>query len=61
MKHDWSPVELAAQWSLLPTEREFLGNKTGATRLGFAVLLIDLLIDTLHRIGAKAEERSNAN
>ena len=32
-------VELAAQWSLLPTEREFLGNKTGATRLGFAVLL----------------------
>ena len=39
MKHDWSAVELAAQWSLLPTEREFLGNKTGATRLGFAVLL----------------------
>jgi len=39
MKHDWSTEELAAQWSLLPTEREFLGNKTGATRLGFAVLL----------------------
>ena len=39
MKHDWLAVELAAQWSLLPTEREFLGNKTGATRLGFAVLL----------------------
>ena len=39
MKHDWSTEELAAQWSLLPTEREFLGNKTGATRLGFGVLL----------------------
>ena len=39
MKHDWSTEELAAQWSLLPTEKEFLGNKTGATRLGFAVLL----------------------
>src|ERR1700730_14850876 len=34
MKHDWSTEELAAQWSLLPTDREFLGNKTGASRLG---------------------------
>ena len=39
MKHNWSTEELAAQWSLLPSEREFLGNKTGATRLGFAALL----------------------
>jgi len=39
MKRDWSTQELAAQWSLLPSEKRLLGNKTGATRLGFAVLL----------------------
>jgi hypothetical protein len=39
MKRDWSTEELAAQWSLLPSEKRLLGNKTGATRLGFAVLL----------------------
>ena len=34
------PVDdLAAGWTLSPADRELLGNKTGATRLGFAVLL----------------------
>lgn len=35
----WSLDELIAQFTLLPYERELLGNKTGGTRLGFAVLL----------------------
>ena len=39
MKRDWQADELAEQWTLLPGERELLANKSGATRLGFAVLL----------------------
>jgi TnpA family transposase len=39
MKPDWNADELAEHWSLLPSEKQLLGNKTGATRLGFAVLL----------------------
>jgi hypothetical protein len=39
MKQDWRPEELAQHWTLSPNEREPLGNKTGATRLSFAVLL----------------------
>jgi Domain of unknown function (DUF4158) len=39
MKRDWQADELAEQWTLLPGERELLANRTGATRLGFAVLL----------------------
>ena len=39
MKQDWHPDELARYWTLSPEERELLCNKTGATRLSFAVLL----------------------
>jgi Domain of unknown function (DUF4158) len=39
MKQDWHPDELAQHWMLAPDERELLGNKTGAARLCFAVLL----------------------
>src|SRR6266852_8606501 len=39
MRRDWQADELAVQWTLLPGERELLANKTGATRLGFAMLL----------------------
>src|SRR5262249_33985562 len=39
MKQDWHPEELAQYWTLAPDERELLGNKTGATRLSFAILL----------------------
>ena len=39
MKRDWHADELAEHWTLLPGERPLLANKTGATRLGFAVLL----------------------
>ena len=39
MKHRWSNDELAESWTLLPEERESLANKSGPTRLGFAVLL----------------------
>src|SRR5271166_3502245 len=39
MKRAWHPNELAQCWTLSPDELELLGNKTGATRLSFAVLL----------------------
>jgi len=39
MKRHWTLDELVDHWTLLPTELALLANKTGATRLGFAVLL----------------------
>jgi hypothetical protein len=39
MKRAWTEQELAGQWLLFPQERPLLGNKSGATRLGFALLL----------------------
>jgi hypothetical protein len=39
MKRAWHPNELAQCWTLGPEELELLSNKTGATRLRFAVLL----------------------
>ena len=40
MKRQWEPEELIEQWTLLPTDQMLLANKTGPTRLGFAVLLL---------------------
>ncbi len=39
MKPDWNADELAEHWTLLPGEKPLLANKSGPTRLGFAVLL----------------------
>ena len=39
MKPEWHPDELAQHWTLSSDERALLSNKTGATRLRFAVLL----------------------
>jgi hypothetical protein len=39
VKRDWNADELAEHWTLLSGEKPLLANKTGATRLGFAVLL----------------------
>lgn len=39
MKRLWETDELVEHWTLMPPEVELLANKTGATRLGFAVLL----------------------
>ncbi|MGH9899268.1 MAG: DUF4158 domain-containing protein, partial [Pyrinomonadaceae bacterium] len=39
LRQDWHPDELIQHWTLSGDERELLGNKTGATRLSFAVLL----------------------
>jgi Domain of unknown function (DUF4158) len=39
MRRQWETEDLIDQWTLHAEERVLLGNKTGATRLGFAVLL----------------------
>jgi uncharacterized protein DUF4158 len=39
MRQQWETEDLIDQWTLHAEERALLGNKTGATRLGFAVLL----------------------
>ncbi len=39
MKRQWTPEELIEQWTLLPDDLALVGNKTGPTRVGFAVLL----------------------
>ena len=39
MQQRWTIDELIDTWTLLPTETDLLRNKTGPTRLGFAVML----------------------
>jgi TnpA family transposase len=39
MKRNWEIEELIEYWTLLPSEMVLLGNKTGQTRIGFAVSL----------------------
>lgn len=39
MKQVWEPEELVAYWTLVEDDWRLLGNKTGATRLGFASVL----------------------
>src|SRR5262249_8925170 len=35
----WEPEDLLAAWTLVEADWELVGNKSGATRLGFALLL----------------------
>jgi hypothetical protein len=39
VRGEWSPEELVESWTLLGDDWKRVGNKSGATRLGFAVLL----------------------
>lgn len=39
MQHDWPADDLATCWTLSADEQTLLANKTGATRLSFALLL----------------------
>ena len=39
VKRCWSRDELELHWGLLPPESSLLRNKSGATRLGFSLLL----------------------
>src|SRR5262245_4830676 len=55
----WTIDDLIDHWTLLPSERDQLANKTGATRLGFAVMLKAFALDgrfpsSLHDIAPAA-------
>src|SRR5262249_34929073 len=39
VKRQWTPDELAEQWTLSRRDGELIANKTGPTRLGLALLL----------------------
>ena len=39
MQREWQPEELIASWTLIKRDWGLLANKSGATRLGFALLL----------------------
>src|SRR5215470_14474233 len=45
MKRAWTAEELLEHFTLLPDELAAVGNKSGTTRLGFAVLLKCLQYD----------------
>ena len=39
MRTDWEPDELISAWTLVEGDWKPIANKTGVTRLGFALLL----------------------
>lgn len=39
MRRDWEPEDLVASWTLVDEDWRLIANKSGATRLGFALLL----------------------
>lgn len=39
MRQEWSPEDLIGAWTLVEKDWRLVGNKTGATRLGFSLLL----------------------
>ncbi len=39
MRREWEPEDLVAAWTLVDPDWVLISNKTGATRLGFALLL----------------------
>lgn len=39
MRQEWSPEELLANWTLVDGDWDLVANKSGATRLGFSLLL----------------------
>jgi len=38
MRLEWSTEDLVGSWTLVDEDRSLIANKTGATRLGFALL-----------------------
>jgi hypothetical protein len=39
VRREWSPEELIGSWTLVDEDWQLVGNKSGATRLGFALML----------------------
>jgi len=58
MRREWSPEELIESWTLVGQDWTLVGNKSGATRLGFALLLKFFEIEA--RFPRAAEELPDA-
>jgi hypothetical protein len=54
VRRNWEPEDLLAAWTLVEDDWRLVANKTGATRLGFAVLL--KFFEQEGRFPASAEE-----
>ncbi len=39
MQREWEPADLIGAWTLLDRDWQMVGNKTGPTRLGSALML----------------------
>ena len=39
MRQDWSPEEVVGEWTLVESDWKLIANKSGSTRLGFALTL----------------------
>ncbi|MGP3991513.1 hypothetical protein [Streptomyces sp. 3N207] len=39
MRQEWSPEDLLASWTLVDGDWKLVANKSGATRLGFCLML----------------------
>jgi len=39
MRREWATDDLIAWWTLVDADGDLIANKTGATRLGFALML----------------------
>lgn len=52
MRREWSPEELIESWTLVGQDWTLVGNKAGATRLGFALLLTFFEIEARFPRGA---------
>src|SRR5262245_10389375 len=39
MRQEWSPEDVVACWTLVDGDWDLVANKTGSTRLGFALML----------------------
>jgi hypothetical protein len=59
MRQGWHPEELERRCTLSAEEHYLLSNKTGATRLGFAILLKSFQFDA--RFPARREDVSAAS
>lgn len=53
MRQEWDPEELVEAWTLMGADWRRIGNKRGATRLGFAVLLKFFELEARFPLGAQ--------
>lgn len=59
MRREWSDEDLVGSWTLVDEDWQLVGNKSGVTRLGFALLLKSFEIEGLLRHCTHADIEAN--